>query len=223
MRITRKKGIRKTLRFYKTCFNLRDPFRVLIDISYIEAALQGQIHVKDQLLKMLDDRVTPMVTDCVLKEIQNGGSRLHGHGIVAKAFYRVKCAHHPALPSSECLMNQVADSNSKGFMIATNDEALQHQARSQGGVPVLTIHGQVPILEGPSEQSKRIAKAHETTKATVPEWEKEIHGIVEPEEPVEAKKKKKTKSPNPLSVLKRIVKVAPEPSEKKRTRRKKRS
>ena len=165
-----------------------------------------------------------MVTDCVLKEIQNGGSRLHGHGIVAKAFYRVKCAHHPSLPSGECLMSQVSDSNSKGFMIATNDEALQHQARSQGGVPVLTIHGQVPILEGPSEQSKRIAKSKETTKATVPEWEKEIHGIEEPEVQLETtKKKKKLKSPNPLSVRKKVIKSVPEPTEKKRTRRKKRN
>jgi U3 small nucleolar RNA-associated protein 23 len=225
MRITRKKGIRKTLSFYKTCFGLRDPYRVLIDISYIEAALQGKIHVKDQLLKMLDGRVTPMVTDCVLKEISNGGTRLHGHSIVAKPFYRLKCNHKPSKSSSDCFIDQVNDASSnKGLMVATNDDSLKSRLRSIGGVPVLCIHGQVPILEGPSDQSKLIAKQREVSKSTVPEWEKEIHGLESEDEEAPVKKKKKQKNPNPLSVMKKVSKeVVDLPKQEKRTRRKKRS
>jgi len=223
MRITRKKGIRKTIRFYKTCFALRDPYRVLIDISYIEAALQGKIHVKDQLLKMLDGRVTPMVTDCVLKEIENAGGRLHGHSIVAKAFYRLKCSHHPCKSSSDCFLDEVANSNAKGFMIASNDDAFKHRIRSIGGIPLLCIHGQVPILEGPSDESKQLALSKEQNKSAVPEWEKEIHGMEssDSEAPV-VKKKKKGKNPNPLSCRKKIVKEEAAPAAK-RNRRKKRT
>ena len=90
----------------------------------------------------------------------------------------------------------------------------------------------MPILEGPSDQSKMIAKENETTKANVQDWEREIHGLDESSDSNDETVKKKPKvkkNPNPLSCRKKQEKeskmnVSEGSSDKKRTtRRKKRS
>ena len=222
MKIKRNKEIRKTLRFYKTCFALREPYHVLIDLSFIEAALQGKIMIKDQLPVMLGARVTPMVTDCILREIAKGGSKMSGPDAVAKSFYRVRCGHAKSTVPCECLKLQVGATNEKRMFVATQDRALQNELGKVGGVPILFISGHVPMLEPPSETSKSKAAQKEDRVIRVQDWERKSLGIEEIEEKSEKPKKTK-KNPNPLSVQKKIMKpvAISSATDTKRTRRKK--
>lgn len=53
MKIKRQKQAKKTISFYKHCFNLREPFQVLIDGTFCQAALKNKIQIKEQLPKYL--------------------------------------------------------------------------------------------------------------------------------------------------------------------------
>ena len=219
MKIKRNKEIRKTLRFYKTCFNHHEPYRILIDLSFIEAALQGRIKIKDQLPVMLCGKVNLMTTDCVLKEIKAGGSKMRGPDIVAQPFFAFHCGCPEGTTSAECFLRYVGQTNEKLACIASQDRKLQSQMRRVGGVPILFIHNQVPCLEPPSEESKSIANMKEREGRGIQAWEKGSKDDTDEATPI----KKKKKNPNPLSVKKKIVKVPEQSAGGKRTRRKKRT
>lgn len=53
MKIKRQKQAKKTLSFYKYNFNFRQPFQILIDGTFCQAALKNKIQIKEQLPKYL--------------------------------------------------------------------------------------------------------------------------------------------------------------------------
>lgn len=53
MKIKRQKQAKKTLSFYKYNFNFREPFQILIDGTFCQAALKNKIQIKEQLPKYL--------------------------------------------------------------------------------------------------------------------------------------------------------------------------
>lgn len=57
------------MRFYQTVFGFQEPYRALIDGTFINAALKSKVHIKEQLPKLLGGRTTPVVTECVRASI----------------------------------------------------------------------------------------------------------------------------------------------------------
>lgn len=53
MKIRRQKQAKKTLSFYQHRFRLREPFQVLVDGTFCQAALKNKIQIKEQLPKYL--------------------------------------------------------------------------------------------------------------------------------------------------------------------------
>lgn len=53
MKIKRQKQAKKTISFYKYSFNLREPFQILVDGTFCQAALKNKIQIKEQLPKYL--------------------------------------------------------------------------------------------------------------------------------------------------------------------------
>lgn len=53
MKITRLKHVKKNLGFYRNNFSFREPYQVLLDGTFCQAALKNQIQIKEQLPKYL--------------------------------------------------------------------------------------------------------------------------------------------------------------------------
>lgn len=53
MKIKRQKQAKKTISFYKFNFDFREPFQILIDGTFCQAALKNQIQIKEQMPKYL--------------------------------------------------------------------------------------------------------------------------------------------------------------------------
>lgn len=53
MKIKRQKQAKKTISFYKYNFSFREPFQILIDGTFCQAALKNKIQIKEQMPKYL--------------------------------------------------------------------------------------------------------------------------------------------------------------------------
>ncbi|EEA08184.1 uncharacterized protein CMU_011330 [Cryptosporidium muris RN66] len=81
-------------------FKFTEPYRILVDGTFILAALKVKFHIKEQLSKILCGRITPIVSNCIVKEIetlnfsnQSTKADFSGAKLAARAFFRYKCNH----------------------------------------------------------------------------------------------------------------------------------
>lgn len=208
MRVRRHKNHRRILRFFRLAYGVQEPYHVVVDGTFLTHALQNKIHVKEQLPKLMEARATPMITGCVLAELRALGERALGAAIIAKNYYRLKCKHNEPVAAADCIREQIAETNERRLIVATQDPELLQALRQVPGVPLLRLHGQVPQLEEPSNASKGRATAEEAKKLQPATWEKtklpelkakEVKAKAMEERP---KKRRGPKGPNPLSCLK---------------------
>mmetsp|Transcript_50532 Transcript_50532/g.145056 ORF Transcript_50532/g.145056 Transcript_50532/m.145056 type:complete len:317 (-) Transcript_50532:43-993(-) len=208
MRVKRQKNFRRSLRFYRLAHEIQAPYKVVVDGTFLTQSLQNKIHVREQLPKVVcNDRVTPMVTNCVLAELRALGDRGRGAAFIAKGYYRVKCGHHTEIGAAACIKEQIGTTNERKLMVATQDIDLVTDLRKIPGVPLIRLNMSVPYLEEPSTASKAEIRAAEKTKILPQSWElaklpalqqKEALAAAQAEKP---KKKKGPSGANPLSCL----------------------
>lgn len=220
MRVKRHKDFRRSLQFYRLAYGVTDPYKVLVDGTFLCQALREKLHVKEQLPKMLGGKnVTPMTTGCVVAELRSLRDQGIGAAIIAKSYYRLKCKHEKPVGAAECILDQIGAENSRKFMVATQDVSLAQALRAIPGVPLIRMNQQVPLLEEPSYASKSANVDEEKRKLEAAAWEKqklpELREKVKEEKAKEkdkAKAKAKKKGPkgaNPLSCMKTKKKQAP--------------
>mmetsp|Transcript_148062 Transcript_148062/g.369116 ORF Transcript_148062/g.369116 Transcript_148062/m.369116 type:complete len:314 (-) Transcript_148062:105-1046(-) len=209
MRVKRQKNFRRSLRFYRLAFGVQQPYKVVVDGTFLTNALQNKIHVKEQLPKMLSGKVTPMVTTCMLNELRTLGDRGAGAAFIAKGYYRVKCGHQHNIGAAKCIKEQIGTTNERKLFVATQDVELALELRKIPGVPIIRLNGQVPYLEEPSNASKSNLKVDEEKKLQPSKWELPKLPALEHHKTLEAvkaerkpAKRKGPKGPNPLSCLK---------------------
>lgn len=233
MRITRHKALKKALRFYKAAFDYVDPFHVIAHPSFIDCAVVGKLDMKADLSKVLDGRVTPMVTECTMTFLRRNGRTNTPALLVGKSCYRLKCGHDPKSPltPSDCILSQLGKENVRHFFVAAQEDTLKATARKVPGTPVMSIHGNLLMLEAPSEES-RLSAEHREEKRRLPKlWEQNTgdtddSGSDSDSGKPGSKKRRRKKGKNPLCCLPKKIKLQPaqETSDrKKRTRTKRNS
>jgi len=211
MRVTRQKRYRRSLKFFRLNFGFQEPYKVLIDGTFTVNALREKIPVKEMLPKMLGGRVTPCTTGCVLAELRSLKDKgMHG-AVIAKSYYRVKCAHTEPVSASQCVREQIGPDNVRKFIVATQDMGLTKQLRRVAGVPLIRMTQQVPFLEMPSNSSRDAGEADEKKRQDVASWEtSRLPALKQQKQDEQAKaeakakrfekaKKKGPKGVNPLS------------------------
>mmetsp|Transcript_82259 Transcript_82259/g.172223 ORF Transcript_82259/g.172223 Transcript_82259/m.172223 type:complete len:289 (+) Transcript_82259:233-1099(+) len=209
MRVRRHKGFRRSLKFYSITFGIKQPYKVLVDGTFVTQAVNNRINVKEQLPKILNNcRCTPMVTNCMLEEVNSLGPRGRGAAFVMKSYYRVKCGHQTNIGASACIKEQIGKKNERKLFVATQDLQLATHLRAIPGAPVIRMNQMVPFLEEPSDASKKEQQDAEAKKETIASWEapklpalrqQKVMESIQNEQP---KKKKGPKGVNPLSCKK---------------------
>ena len=205
MRITRHKTFKKSLRFFKAAFDYVDPYHVIVDPTFIDSSVKGEIRLNESLSDLLAGRVTPMVTECIMSYLRKQGRVNTGALMMGKACYRLKCGHMGAscLSPSECVLSQIGIDNPRHFFVATQEEDLKAKSRAVPGTPVLSLHGNLLMLESPSTESRKNA-IHRESKRRLPKLSESaaIERSIEKaaaEPSLVSKKKLKKKGVNPLA------------------------
>lgn len=150
-----------------------------------------------------------LTTQCVILESEDLGHKIFGSTKILKQFPVHKCGHEKnRVTGAECLKSMIKNCKNARYVIATQDRDLQKILRNIPGIPIMYLHQVAPILEQPSEESLKIAKANTENRLGVSSFQekilaklKENSGIVEDTD--KPKRKKKKKGANPLSCLKK--------------------
>ncbi|XP_042362117.1 rRNA-processing protein UTP23 homolog [Plectropomus leopardus] len=237
MKIKRQKQAKKTLSFYKYNFSFREPFQILIDGTFCQAALKNKIQIKEQMPKYLMGEVQLCTTSCALKELETLGKELYGAKIILQRFQVRRCPHFKEpVPASECLLSMLGDTNPHHYFVATQDHTVTTGLKKIPGVPLLYIILNTIVLDKPCQTSLDHVQAVQLGELVSPAQQqsirslKEEQGIGKDGERRGKKRKRKQSNPNPLSCLKKKKKAGPTPPKKtaeqgekrKRSRHKKR-
>nr|CAB3267578.1 rRNA-processing protein UTP23 homolog [Phallusia mammillata] len=210
MKIKRQKQARHLLSMYKNSFRIQEPFQVLIDGTFAQAAYKNKVFIEDQLSKYLSCSLRCFTTKCVLAELSLLGSEMRGAKAIIQKFQTKPCSHDDSPTSAvKCLKSLIGDKNEHGYFIATQDANLTKLARSIPGIPVLYIYQMSIILDKPSKATSNFVKDLSSDKIRMPAeqkasllaMKKEANIIIpQKRKPV---KRKGPKGPNPLSVKKK--------------------
>lgn len=151
MKIKRQKQAKKTISFYKYNFKFREPFQILIDGTFCQAALKNKIQIKEQLPKYLMGEVQLCTTkwvrpfivnssgislshirrcsfySCAMKELESLGKELYGAKLILQRYQMRKCAHMKSpVPASECLLSMLEETNPHHYFVATQVNVKMH-------------------------------------------------------------------------------------------------
>ncbi|XP_037951932.1 rRNA-processing protein UTP23 homolog [Teleopsis dalmanni] len=207
MKISRLKKSHKILQYFATNFNYREPYQVLIDATFCQAALQNKIIIEEQLKKYFQTQIKLLTTQCIILEAESLGAPLTGATKIVKKFHVHKCGHEgKPVTAAECIKSMTKDSR---YIVATQDRTLQDRLRKVPGRCLLYLHKATPVLEEPSNASKKYVskKSKDLLPAKIGEkidHMKQTQGLKSStgKEETSKKKHKGPKNPNPLSCKK---------------------
>ncbi|KAK2550915.1 rRNA-processing protein UTP23-like protein [Acropora cervicornis] len=158
MKVKRMKNAKKCLILFKNSFGFAQPFQILVDGTFCQAALQSRTQIKEQLPKFLDGTTQLFTTPCVIAEAQALGPQLTGALFIAKTFKLHKCSHKDvAVPAANCIKSMIGTDNPNRYFLASQDINLRRSLRSIPGVPILYIHRGTLLLEKPSAVSSTVS------------------------------------------------------------------
>ncbi|KAM7352913.1 rRNA-processing protein UTP23 homolog [Cochliomyia hominivorax] len=205
MKITRNKKSHKTLMFFATHFNYHEPYQVLIDATFCQAALKNKVIIEEQLKKYFQTQVKLLTTQCIILEAESLGPPLTGATQIVKQFYVHKCGHEgKPVTAAECIKQMTKDSR---YIVASQDRNLQASLRKVPGRCLLYLHKAAPVLEAPSDASKKWV--HKKANNLLPqeaekkiEFLKQKEGLMKNDDQQPKRKPKGPKNPNPLSCKK---------------------
>ncbi|XP_053569173.1 rRNA-processing protein UTP23 homolog [Bombina bombina] len=227
MKITRQKHAKKILSFYRYNFGFREPYQVLLDGTFCQAALKNKIQIKEQLPKYLMGEVQLCTTHCVIKELESLGKELYGAKLIAQRFQVRSCSHFKSpVSGSACLLSMTEDNNPHHYFIATQDRDLAAKIKKKAGIPLMFIIQNTIVLDKPSPKSLTYIQAAQVDQL-VPEHQKQNIETLKDEQGVatiperKGKKRKRISGPNPLSCKKKTKKsVQPTPPATEKAKRK---
>merc|ERR1712048_293383 len=124
--------------FFKYNSQLGPPYHVLGDTNFINFSLQNKLDIFQSMIDCLYAKCIPMITDCVLGELEKLGSHYRVALRIAKdpRFERLPCLHSGTY-ADDCLINRVTQH--KCYIVATCDRDLKRRIRKVPGVPIMYI------------------------------------------------------------------------------------
>ncbi|KRX44848.1 rRNA-processing protein UTP23 -like protein, partial [Trichinella murrelli] len=215
MKIRRYKKAQRVLSFLKHNFSFVAPYRIVVDGTFCQAALENKVNIREQIQKYLQEDVLIYTTACVLQELELLGGHFHGALLIAKQYKCLKCKHmvqkEKPCSASMCLQKLVGKENSKKYFIATQDKDLRADLNEKvTACPLLFLQQKVIHLDRLSQVCKEKADREiesklnfESSKDTVAMLKCKLLPKSYSEKKDENFIRRKPKAPNPLSCLKK--------------------
>ena len=236
MKHKRSKKYRKNMDWFRIHFNIKPPYKVsalaaraailigpnnstlcirrifdpaeqvILDGTFIKAALEHQMQVKEMIEKIVQGEVILMSTNCVRKELKFLGVTCNrALSFANRNCDTANCHDRPIIaPPSKCISTIIGPTNPGRFLVCTLDEGLLNLVEAVPGVPCLTISYAKMSLRSPSAASlASVAARNAGLRAPVTSEERKLLVSAKEQNGIK-KKKKKIKGPNPLSVKKAV-------------------
>eukprot|EP00300_Choanocystis_sp_HF-7_P028043 c3339_g1_i1.p1 GENE.c3339_g1_i1~~c3339_g1_i1.p1 ORF type:complete len:273 (-),score=57.70 c3339_g1_i1:2-820(-) len=140
---------RRVMGFYRSTFNLDEPYHVLIDGNFLHLATARRLNMLEKLERTLGGKLKPKLTQCVVAELKMLGPEFSGAKVAAKRMHRHECNHTTSVPPAECIKSLVGKRNVGRFCVATQDRELQHELHELGGAPILFVAQSSVLLDNP--------------------------------------------------------------------------
>lgn len=152
-------------------------------------------------------------------EAESLGGPVVGATQIVKKFLVHRCGHdQKPISAADCMKSMIRGNH---YIIATQDRDLQEFLRTKPGQPLMYLHKKTPVLEQPSEASRKHSerKQNETHDFVDRDAKRLLHlkraagmTVEDPTTTPIVKKKFKKKQPNPLSCKKKKKTKSTQPS-----------
>lgn len=118
---------------------LGPPYHILVDTNMLWQTVADKVDLIDGMQKCLLAKCVPIVTDCVVAELEKLGRKFHLALKLTKdpRVRHLKCGCHGNY-ADDCIVNQVT--KNRVYCVATNDKDLRRRIRKIPGVPILYLH-----------------------------------------------------------------------------------
>ncbi|RWA14563.1 hypothetical protein EKO27_g512 [Xylaria grammica] len=178
-RAKRSKQYKRLMNQYEMNFGFREPYQVLCDSQFLEAAIRSKMDIDHILKATLHGSTKLLITQCSMRWLY---ARTNEPGIGAvidfakERLERRRCGHHPSdypkpLEEVECLHSVVDPSrngtNKHRYVCAINDDEIRSTLRNGiQVVPLLYIRRSVLIMEPASSTTVKARSRDEKAKFT---------------------------------------------------------
>ncbi|EUD67003.1 hypothetical protein C922_02587 [Plasmodium inui San Antonio 1] len=122
--------------FFNYNENLSPPYNIILDTNFINSSIQYKLDIIKGCSELLLAKCNIYVTDCVVAEMEKLGQRFSLALKILKdpRYIRLTCTHKGTY-ADDCIVNRVTES--RCYIIATNDRDLKIRLRKIPGVPIL--------------------------------------------------------------------------------------
>ena len=116
---------------------IRPPYQVLIDTNFINFSIQKKIDIIKGLMDTLLAKCIPIISDCVVAELEKLGPKYRIALRLAKdpRIERFSCSHKGTY-ADDCIVSKVMQH--KCYIVATNDADLKRRVRKIPGIPIIS-------------------------------------------------------------------------------------
>jgi U3 small nucleolar RNA-associated protein 24 len=124
--------------FFEYNTNLVPPYEVLIDTSFLNFAIRQKIDLFEGLMNCLYAKATPIITDCVMAELEKHSRRFSLALKLVKdpRVKRVICTHSGNY-GDDCIVRRCTEH--RIYIAATCDTDLRRRIRKIPGVPIMYV------------------------------------------------------------------------------------
>ncbi|KAJ5241923.1 hypothetical protein PENSTE_c011G00394 [Penicillium steckii] len=124
--------------FFQYNTALTPPYSVLVDTNFISHTIQHKLEIIPTMMDCLYAKCTPVITDCVIAELEKLGQKYRLALRVAKdpRFERIKCDHKGTY-ADDCLVDRLI--KHRVYIVATNDRDLKRRIRKIPGAPIMSV------------------------------------------------------------------------------------
>lgn len=232
------KTIKRVVAFYQSVFKFLPPLNILVDGNFYASLFKKKMEIKSELSKVLNQIINLVITPCIVNELKQLESMFPGITNSIMKFKLHDCNHqsNPNIQTpSDCIVDMLGNKNKDKYYVATLDINLRKFIRKNVPIcPVIFIDQSVIMVEKPSKECmlafskredlksdpiKNERKFIKESKAEAAlfmkeEYMKSNHFKKKLEDEKILKlmgaKTKLAKAPNPLSRLKKSIKLKKE-------------
>ena len=135
--IQHQQQLASTTMFFHYNQSLGPPFYVICDTNFISFSIKNKMDITQSLMNCLLAKCVPLVTDCIVGELEKLGRRyILALRMVKTSFERLTCTHKGTY-ADDCIVNRVTEH--KCYIVGTCDGELKRRIRKIPGVPIMVI------------------------------------------------------------------------------------
>ncbi|PNS17878.1 rRNA-processing protein FCF1 [Sphaceloma murrayae] len=124
--------------FFQHNTALQPPYPILVDTNFLSLTVHHKLELQKTLMDLLYASVRPMITSCVMAELEKLGPKYRIALRIARdeRWERLECDHKGTY-ADDCIVDRVI--KSRIYVVGTNDRDLKRRLRKVPGVPIISV------------------------------------------------------------------------------------